>query len=286
MRVLSFAVGGRSTFGAVSGDGVVDLGLRLDGKYRDLRDAITRQALAELADAASGASADHALTDIRFLKPIPYPEKIVCIGVNYANRNEEYKDSSEAAPYPSVFLRVPDSMVGHDEPFIRPRESEQLDYEGEIGLIIGKSGRRIPPEKAGDYVAGVTCVNEGAVRDWMRHGKFNVTQGKNFDATGSVGPWMVTTDEVDPFNDELQVTARVNGDVRQHDTTANLIFDFRYLVNYVSTFMTLTPGDIISTGTPIGAGARMDPPQFLKPGDEVEVEVSRVGILANSVVDG
>jgi len=216
--------------------------------------------------------------------PVTNPEKILCIGVNYANRNEEYGDLTPLQEYPSMFFRVPGSFVGHNAPIIRPPESEQLDYEGEIAIVIGEGGRRIPRATAENHIAALTCLNEGTIRDWLRHGKYNVTQGKNFDCTGSIGPWMVTADEFSGYSD-MTVEARVNGEVRQKDTTANLMFDFAYLVSYVSTIMTLKRGDIISTGTPIGAGARFDPPIWLKPGDVVEVEAPGIGVLRNQVID-
>ena len=190
-----------------------------------------------------------------------FPEKILCIGVNYANRNEEYKDGSELPKYPSMFFRTPGSFVGSGEPLIRPSVTQQFDYEGEIALVIGKEGRRIAKESAHEHIAGYTLCNEGTSRDWMRHAKFNVTQGKNFDATGSLGPWMVTADEIDPAK-PLHLTTKVNGETRQDDTTANLIFTFADLLAYITIFTTLKPGDIIVTGTPVGAGARFDPPKL------------------------
>jgi 2-keto-4-pentenoate hydratase/2-oxohepta-3-ene-1,7-dioic acid hydratase in catechol pathway len=212
------------------------------------------------------------------------PEKIICVGVNFANRYAEYKDNSDEQKYPSLFCRAPNSLVGHGQPILRPPESPQLDYEGEIVIVVGKEGRRIPREKAFEHVAGLTLCNEGTIRDWVRHAKFNTTQGKNFDASGSIGPFLVTADEFD-FARPLEITTRVNGEVRQHDTTANMIFDFAYQLNYISTFATLKPGDIIVTGTPTGAGARFDPPRWLVPGDTVEVEVPGIGLLRNQVED-
>ena len=216
--------------------------------------------------------------------PVANPEKILCIGVNYANRNAEYNDKTPMPDYPSMFFRVPGSFVGHNVPIVRPPESEQLDYEGEIAIVIGEGGRRIPRETAESHIAALTCLNEGTIRDWLRHGKFNVTQGKNFDRTGSIGPWMVTADEFSGYGD-MHIETRVNGDIRQTDTTASLMFDFAYLISYVSTIMTLKRGDIISTGTPIGAGARFDPPIWLKPGDVLEVEAAGIGVLRNEIVD-
>lgn len=281
MKFISFDHDGRSSFGAVIGDGIVDLGQR-HRELTDLREAVRTARLGELADEAAGAAPDVALASIGYRPPIPNPEKIICIGVNYADRNAEYKDGSEPPKYPSVFMRTRESLVGHGQPIMDPPESDQLDYEGEIVIVIGKSGRRIAEEQAHEHVAGLTIMNEGSVRDWLRHAKFNVTQGKNFERSGSCGPWLVTPDEVDPMS-ELRVTTRVNGEVRQNDTTNSLMFPFRYLISYLSKFYRLQPGDIIATGTPNGAGARFDPPKYLRPGDIVEVEVPGIGTLANRI---
>ena len=281
MRLVSYRAGGAESYGVVVDGGVADLKARLGDRAPDLKAML---AAGLLSEAANVTNADHSLDDVTLLRPIPFPEKIFCIGVNYMNRNAEYKDQSDAPKYPSVFVRAPDTLVGHGEHIVRPPESVQLDYEGEIAIIIGKEGRRIPEDEAESYIAGITCMNEGTIRDWLRHGKFNVTQGKNFEGTGALGPWMVTSDEISSF-DDLTVTTRVNGEQRQHDTTANLAFPFRHLVSYLSTFARLKPGDVIATGTPVGAGARFDPPKWLVPGDTVEVEVSGVGVLSNSVID-
>jgi len=281
MKLASFAAGGRESFGAVAGDGIVDLGKRT--KYASLFEVLRAGVLDALRSDA-GAKPDVALKDVTLLPPVRTPEKILCVGVNYANRNAEYKDNSDEQKYPSLFCRTPNSLVGHGQPIARPPESPQLDYEGEIVLVVGKEGRRIPRERAMDYVAGLTLCNEGTIRDWVRHAKFNTTQGKNFDASGAIGPWLVTTDEFD-WREPFEITTRVNGEVRQHDTTANMIFDFSYLLNYISTFATLKPGDVIVTGTPTGAGARFDPPRWLVPGDTVEVEVPGIGLLRNKVID-
>ena len=282
MKLVSFRHGGRDSFGAVVEDAVVDFG-REPGDPADLRDALRAGSLAKLADLAGRRTADLPIADVEFLPTIPNPEKIICIGVNYADRNAEYKDGSEAPKYPSVFMRSRESLVGHEQPILDPPESDQLDYEGEIVLIIGREGRRIAEADAHKYVAGVTIMNEGSVRDYLRHAKFNVTQGKNFERSGALGPWMVTSDELDPMS-TLQVITRVNGEERQNDVTDNLMFPFRYLIAYLSTFYRLRPGDVIATGTPNGAGARFDPPKYLRPGDRVEVEVPGVGVLANEIV--
>ncbi len=281
MKFMSYQHDGRVTFGATDGDSIVDLGNALPGVV-DLRSAIREDALEALADTAQSRGFDIPFSDVTCLPVIPNPEKIICIGVNYANRNAEYQDGSSAPEYPSVFMRSRESLVGHGQPILDPPESDQLDYEGEIVLIVGKRGRRIPAEAAHEHIAGASIMNEGSVRDWLRHAKFNVTQGKNFANSGSLGPWMVTTDELDPMG-KLHVITRVNDEVRQDDTTDNLIFDFRYLISYLSSFYVLQPGDIIATGTPNGAGARFDPPKYLRPGDRVDVEVSGIGTLSNTV---
>ena len=281
MKFLSFVMNGADSFGAVVGDGVVDLGAR-HPELADLRAAIRADRLQSLAAEAGTASADAGLGDIEFLPTIPNPEKIICIGVNYANRNAEYRDGSSAPEYPSVFMRTRESFVGHGQALLDPPESDQLDYEGEITIVIGKEGRRIRAEDAHEHIAGLTIMNEGSLRDFLRHAKFNVTQGKNFEKSGALGPWMVTPDELDPMG-ELRVMTRVNGEERQNDVTSNLMFPFRYLLSYLSTFYRLKPGDIIATGTPNGAGARFDPPRYLSEGDVVEVEVPGIGVLKNPV---
>jgi 5-carboxymethyl-2-hydroxymuconate isomerase len=282
MKFLSFSHDGSDSFGAVVRGRVVDLGKRHPG-IADLRAAIRADQLPKLGNEAAAAKGDYDIADIEFMPTIPNPEKIICIGVNYANRNEEYKDGSAAPRYPSVFMRTRESLVGHDQSIMDPPESDQLDYEGEIVIVIGKEGRRINESDAHEHVAGLTIMNEGSLRDFLRHAKFNVTQGKNFEKSGALGPWLVTPDELDPFG-ELQVITRVNGEERQNDVTSNLMFPFRYLVSYLSTFYRLKPGDIIATGTPNGAGARFDPPKYLRAGDVVDVEVPGIGILHNRVV--
>ena len=283
-RFVTYLKDGSERYGAVAGDGIVDLSSRHAGEYPTLREAIAANALSRLADAAAKLTPDINLAEVQLRPPIPAPEKIICIGVNYPDRNAEYKDGQDAPKYPSMFMRTPRSFVGHGAPLVRPRVSPQLDYEGELVLVIGKAGRHITETDAMDHIGALTLCNEGTIRDWVRHAKFNVTQGKNFDSTGSLGPWLV------PFTGEAQIadlrlTTKVNGELRQDDRTSRLIFGFRYLIHYLSTFTTLAPGDIIVTGTPTGAGARFDPPRYLKPGDVVEVEVENIGVLRNGIVD-
>jgi 2-keto-4-pentenoate hydratase/2-oxohepta-3-ene-1,7-dioic acid hydratase in catechol pathway len=283
-RLLTFHANGRQEFGAIDATGGI---VTLSGhfpEYRTLRDAIADGGLGHLAERAAALAPDRFAADVRFEIPVPDPEKIICVGVNYPDRNEEYKDGKAPQTRPSLFIRFPRSFTGHDRPLIRPRASQQLDYEGEIVLVISKAGRHIPQEAALDHVAALTLCNEGSLRDWIRHAKFNVTQGKNFDRSGAIGPWLV------PFTGEAQIadirlTTRVNGETRQDDRTGRMIFGFRYLISYISTFTTLVPGDIIVTGTPTGAGARFDPPVWLEPGDVVEVEAEGIGLLRNTIAD-
>jgi 2-keto-4-pentenoate hydratase/2-oxohepta-3-ene-1,7-dioic acid hydratase in catechol pathway len=285
MRFVSFQTpDGSRRYGIVTDEGVIDLYARLGNHFPTLRDLLSAGAIGKAESISRTQRPDYDVDEIAFLPPIPNPEKIICVGVNYTNRNAEYKDNSDLPKYPSIFTRTPGSLVGHKAKIVRPLESQQLDYEGEIALVIGASGRRIPEDRTRQHLAGLTIMNEGSVRDWLRHGKFNVTQGKNFESSGSIGPWMVTTDEF-PALDALRIATRVNGELRQNDTTANLIFNFSYLLRYISTFARLNPGDIIATGTPTGAGVRFDPPRFLNPGDVVEVEVTGIGTLVNAVTD-
>lgn len=279
MRLASYRHGEREAWGIITED---DMVLDCSSTAPSLKAAIEQNKLQSLHPSPVGIG----LSEVTLLPPIPNPEKIICIGVNYANRNAEYKDDSAEATYPSVFMRTPDSLTGHNAPLIRPPESHQLDYEGEIVIVIGKGGRRIRQEEAYQHIAGLSIMNEGTLRDWVRHAKFNVTQGKNFVHSGSFGPWIVSADNFNAqIYENMTVTTRVNGEVRQHDTTANMMFPFSYIIHYLSKFYLLKPGDIIATGTPNGAGARFDPPRYLVPGDSVEVEVQGVGILRNSIED-
>jgi 2-keto-4-pentenoate hydratase/2-oxohepta-3-ene-1,7-dioic acid hydratase in catechol pathway len=281
MRLASYNIRGRSSYGAVVGDGVVDLRLRFGARHPTLVELLRANGLHEARAALLGVRPDFPLAEVELLPPLMAPEKILCIGVNYRNRNLDYDDPN-IPKYPSMFYRAPDSLVAHGKPLVRPKVSEQLDYEGEIALVIGRAGRHIARERALEHVAGVTLLNEGTVRDWLRHGKFNVTQGKNFDASGSIGPWIET--DVD-LTKPLHLAVKVNGEVTQDDTTASMIFGFADIIAYVTTFMTLKPGDVIATGTPTKQGPRTDPPRWLVPGDVVELTVPEIGTLCNQVVD-
>ena len=284
MRLLSYSIDRSSSFGAVTADGqgVADLGRRMTG-VRDLGDLLAQGRIDEARSISSDQPADHVLGDITFDRLLPWPRKIFCIGVNYGGRTAEYDDKSDAA-FPSVFVRYPDSFTGHEQALVRPPESRQLDYEGEIVIVIGAGGRRIPVADARDHIAGLSLGNEGTIRDWVRHAKFNVTQGKNWVSTGAIGPWLVTIDEIGDL-EQLHLTTRVNGELRQDDTPATMKYPIEYQIHYLSTFTSLQPGDVIFSGTPTGAGARFDPPIWLEPGDVVEVSVPEIGTLRNTVRD-
>ena len=282
MRLVTFTAAGAESFGIWTDAGIVDLGRRLGGRHRSLRELIVAGDLVAAA-ALERSAPDHAHEAVTLRRPLHDWGKCFCVGVNYPDRNAEYKDASDAPRYPSLFVRFPESITGPDAPLIRPPESPQLDYEGEVVLVIGKRGRRIPQSRWAEHVFGYTIGNEGSVRDWIRHGKFNVTPGKNWPCSGSLGPWIVTADAVD--SRAMRVITRVNGEERQNDTTDRMMFPFPRIIEYISTFCTLEPGDIIMTGTPTGAGARFDPPRYLTPGDVVEVEVPGLGILRNTVAD-
>ncbi|MDN7352786.1 fumarylacetoacetate hydrolase family protein [Acetobacter senegalensis] len=270
-------------YGLLHDRGITDLSRLYGDRWPGLREVIEAGALNELAKSAPRL-VDFREEDIRYEIPVTNPEKIICVGVNFPDRNEEYKDGQAAPSNPSLFIRFPRSFVGHKEALIRPPESLQLDYEGEIVLVIGRAGRRISQENALDHVAALTLCNEGTIRDWVRHAKFNVTQGKNFDRTGSIGPWLIPFISEDQIRD-IALSTRVNGEIRQQDRTSRMIFSFKKIISYISTFTTLVPGDVIITGTPTGAGARFDPPVWLTPGDVIEVAADGLGILRNSVAD-
>lgn len=283
-RLAAFRADGEDRYGCVTDDGIVDLTPAFGSRFRGLKQAVEAGALPELIRAADGKAADVREEEVTYLIPFDDPEKLICVGVNFPDRNAEYKDGQDAKARPSLFIRFPRSFTGHGQPLIRPPESEQLDYEGEVTIVIGKGGRRIPREAAYDHIAALTLCNEGTIRDWVRHAKFNVTQGKNWDSSGAIGPWLVPFTEAAQL-DDIALETRVNGEVRQQDRTSRMIYDFRYIVNYVSTFTTLVPGDVIVCGTPTGAGARFDPPIWLRPGDVIEVEAEGIGILRNGVED-
>ena len=283
MKIATVSANGQQFYGVVTDDGFVEVSSTFPD-WPTLLEVIRAGALDQVGKAAAARDVSHEHGNFTYDIPVPRPDKIICVGVNFPDRNAEYKDGKDAPPNMSLFIRFPGSFVGHGVPLTRPKASDQLDYEGEIAVVIGKGGRHIARADALDHISALTLCNEGTLRDWVRHAKFNVTQGKNFDGSGAMGPWLV------PFSDPAQIedvalSTRVNGEVRQDDRTGRMLFPVARQIAYISTFTTLVPGDIIVSGTPTGAGARLDPPQFLKPGDIVEVKADGLGVLRNGVVD-
>ena len=280
-RFATYHADGAEFYGAETESGMIALSPDFPD-WPTLREVIAANGLPDLARAAQGRPITHR--NVTYLPPIPRPDRIICVGVNFPNRNAEYKDGQDAPPNMSLFIRFPSSFVGHRQNLIRPPETPQLDYEGEIAVVIGKAGRRIAERDAYDHIAALTLCNEGTLRDWVRHAKFNVTQGKNWDRSGAMGPALVPF--TDPAQlDDIRLTTHVNGDLRQDDRTARMLFPIRRQIAYISTFTALTPGDIIITGTPTGAGARFDPPRFLQPGDTITISADGIGTLINGVED-
>jgi len=282
-KFVSYTIDAKPMWGATDEQNIVDLSPHME-QFGTLRDVFHANAQNQAIALAQDLEPSRSFAETKLDIPVPNPGKIICVGVNFPARNEEYKDGQEAPPNMSLFVRFASSFTGHNLNLIRPKASHQLDYEGEIAIVIGKGGRHIPQSEALGHIAALTICNEGTIRDWVRHAKFNVTQGKNFDSTGAMGPWLV------PYSDPQQVEnadiiTRVNGEVRQKDNTSRMLFPIRKQIEYISTFTTLEPGDIIITGTPTGAGARLNPPQFLAPGDKVEIEVSGIGTLINGIED-
>lgn len=283
MKFATIRSQGAVSYGAVTDAGVTALSQYFP-QWATLKDVIAAQGLPALSAAIVGAAVSHPNGSFSYEMPVANGEKIICVGVNFPDRNAEYKDGSQAPSNMSLFPRFARGFVGHGEALVRPPESHQLDYEGEIAVVIGKQGRRISQANAYDHIAAITLCNEGTIRDWVRHAKFNVTQGKNWDNTGAMGPWLVPFTDAAQL-DDVQLTTHVNGELRQEDRTSRMMFPIRRQIEYISTFTTLMPGDIIVTGTPTGAGARFDPPIYLKPGDVVEVAAEGIGTLRNTIED-
>jgi 2-keto-4-pentenoate hydratase/2-oxohepta-3-ene-1,7-dioic acid hydratase in catechol pathway len=277
MKLLSFVADGTEFFGAVSGDGVITLNNRVG--QPDLRAALAAGGMAAMRQAAQGVEPDYKLSAIKFLPVIPRPEKILCAGINY--RSHATETGRELPQQPSMFARFVDTLVGHDGEMIRPKVSDNFDFEGELAVVIGKPGRHVTVERALDYVAGYTCFVDGSVRDYQ---KFSVTSGKNFPATGPLGPWLVTTDEV-PDPSRLTLMTRLNGKEVQRSGTDLLIYSIPQIIAFCSDFTTLSAGDIIATGTPQGVGHRRNPPLWMRPGDTLEVEITGIGTLRARIAD-
>ncbi|HWX58211.1 fumarylacetoacetate hydrolase family protein [Bradyrhizobium sp.] len=280
MKFASFEIDGTASWGLVEDGGIADLGALLRERCPDLKSAIAADALADVAASATKAKR-YALSDISWLPVIPNPDKILCIGLNYEMHRKETGRSE--VENPTVFGRFANSQTGHLSDIIRPRVSTDLDFEGELAVVIGKAGRYIKRQDAWQHIAGYACYNEGSVRDFQRH-THQFTPGKNFPSTGGFGPWMVTPDEIDDLG-PLRLQTRLNGEVVQDTTIDQMIFDIPRQIEYCSTFTRLEPGDVIATGTPGGVGSRRTPPLWMKPGDIVEVEIERIGLLRNGIAD-
>ncbi len=278
MKFVTFMRSGNESFGVVDGDDVLDIGGVLGGKYADLRSLIANETQDLVASAVEGADR-HSLSGVKLLPPIPNPGKIICVGLNYESHRKE--TGRPEVSFPTLFTRFANTQIGHGEAIWRPSESIQLDYEGELAVVIGRGGWKIPEDVALEHVAGYSCYNDGSIRDWQRHTS-QFTPGKNFRHTGPFGPWLVTRDEI-PDPSVLTLTTRLNGKVMQHATTDLLIFTIPVLINYISRFTCLETGDVIVSGTPGGVGFKRDPQVFMKPGDVVEIEISSIGVLSNPV---
>lgn len=276
MKLVSFTVSGRNSWGIQKDGKIADMGA-LPEAEPDLKSALAVGIEASRAESAPSVD----VKDVTYLPVIPNPDKIFCIGINYATH---IKETGRPAPeHPVIFTRVPASQVGHGEAILRPKESDKLDFEGELAVVIGKACRRVSEASALDYVAGYACYNDGSIRDWQRHSS-QFAPGKNFYKTGGFGPWLVTANEI-PDPSKLNLVTRLNGEVMQEAPTSDLLFDVPQLIAYCSTFTPLLPGDVIVTGTTGGVGLFREPPLFMKDGDEVEVEISSIGVLKNSVAD-
>ena len=281
MKLLSYSYQGKSTYGVQSGSGVIDVAPIAAEVGQTLREALERGSLGRIREWAATQEPSVELERIAFLPAVPDPRKIFCVGINYRSHVEEA--GREIPSHPMIFTRFADSQAAHLQPIVRPRVSERLDFEGELAIIIGKRARHVKAAEALKYVAGYSCYNDGSVRDWQNHTS-QFAPGKNFPSTGGFGPWIVTTDEI-PDPSRLTLTTRLNGQVVQQAQTDDLIFEAGALIEYLSTFTTLYPGDVIITGTTGGVGAFRQPPLWMKPGDVVEVEISGIGTLRNTVVD-
>jgi 2-keto-4-pentenoate hydratase/2-oxohepta-3-ene-1,7-dioic acid hydratase in catechol pathway len=264
------------SYGIHQGNGIIDLGRRLGDRYPDIKSLLAAGAQAE-AQAFADCATDYSLEQVEFLPVIDAPGKILCVGMNYADKRKEFAETNDA---PTLFVRFPDSQTGHACPVVKPNMTEEFDYEGELAVIIGKAGFRIKREEALAHVAGYSCYMDGSVRDWQ-HTWF--TAGKNWRQTGAFGPWMVTTDEI-PDPQTLSIQTFLNGTMVQNDHTANMVHPVAELIEYISTFTELAPGDVIITGSPGGVGKKRVPPLFLKSGDVIEVEIQHIGRLQNKVL--
>lgn len=280
MRFATFKVRERVTWGMIDGDSAADLGSVMGARFPDLKSLISLNAYSEAKEAA-GSAPQFALKDVSWLPVVPNPGKILCVGLNYEMHRKETGRAEVA--HPTIFTRFTNTQTGHLSDIIRPRVSTNLDFEGELAVVIGKSGRYIQRNRALDHVAGFACYNDASVRDWQYH-THQFTPGKNFPKTGGFGPWMVTPDELPGLGGRAIMT-RLNGETVQQATLGQMIFDIPTLIEYCSSFNPLECGDVIVTGTPGGVGAKRTPPLWMKPGDLIEVEIEGIGILRNRIAD-
>jgi 2-keto-4-pentenoate hydratase/2-oxohepta-3-ene-1,7-dioic acid hydratase in catechol pathway len=281
MKLISFLHAGRTSFGVLDGDTVIDLAPVSASVGTSLKAALERDALADIADYVAGDPRRLALHDVSLQPVVPDPGKILCVGINYLTHMKE--TGRDIPKYPMIFTRWADTQTAHDAAIVKPAASEKLDFEGELAVVIGKTARHVKRANALDYVAGYACYNDGSVRDWQKH-TIQFGPGKNFPSTGGFGPCLVTADELgDPS--QLTLTTRLNGEVMQHTGTDDMLFDVPHLIEYCSTFTELRPGDVIITGTTGGVGAFREPPVWMKAGDIVEVEISKIGVLRNTIVN-
>jgi 2-keto-4-pentenoate hydratase/2-oxohepta-3-ene-1,7-dioic acid hydratase in catechol pathway len=279
MKLASYLADGKPAFGAVVDDGVVTLNDRLKGAYRNLRQALEAGALDEMRQAVRGAQPDRKLADIRFQPVIPKPNKILCVGINYKSHAAE--SGHDAPALPNIFTRFSDTLSAHEGRMVKPKASNNFDFEGELALVIGKEGRAIDAKDALGYIAGYTCFCDGSARDFT---KYSLVASKNFPRTGPLGPWLVTTDEI-PDPTKLMLKTRLNGQEMQKSGTDMLIHDIPAIIAFCSKFTELSPGDVIATGTPEGIGGKRTPPVWMKAGDVLEVEISNIGTLRSHIVN-
>ena len=281
MKLISFLHHNTPSYGIVQGDDVLNLTPILGAQAPDLKSLIAHNMLDQAAKALVSHKPDLKFADLHLLPVITNPNKIVCVGLNYADHVRE--TGRELTESPALFLRMSESQIGHGQNIVRPPESHRLDYEGEIAVVIGKGGRRISEADSWSHIAGYSCYNDGSIRDWQVS-TTQWTAGKNFWRTGGFGPWMVTADEIKP-DQKMTLITRLNGQELQRATTDMMIHSIPRQIAYISTFIPLEPGDVIVTGTPGGVGNKRTPQLFMKPGDVVEIEVDAVGILRNGIVD-
>ena len=280
MKLASFTVLNRATWGIVNEPYALDLGAVFGQTHKDLKSWIARGSAGELTDSSASAPR-YGLDEIGWLPVIPNPGKILCVGLNYEKHRQE--TGRAVVGHPTIFTRFANSQTGHLTEMILPHVSTSLDFEGELAVVIGKAGRYIAKDRAFEHIAGYACYNDGSVRDWQYHTP-QFTPGKNFPATGGFGPWMVTPDEF-PDLGARGIMTRLNGETVQQAKLGEMIFDLPTLLEYCSSFNPLSPGDVIVTGTPGGVGAKRVPPLWMKPGDVVEVEIEGIGVLRNGIAD-